>query len=258
MIHNNKGELDMKAHQLFMGLIGMTGWLFVAAQAPITQDLTGGVEVPVVPDFSGTYISGTLVDTPTYTEPNSYPFTRAGTRAHTTFDPILADPQQRDDCAGESVPLVIWGGNPMAIVQQDNIIFMRFESGDTMRRIYLDETLSLPIQEHTITGFSIGRWEEEELRIETTHLLAGVITNSGHPMSEDAQLSERYWRNPGSDNLQVELIVKDPVNYTEPVILTREFVWSQEERVQSWDCISLGSRFSEPDIDELVQMLESL
>ena len=248
----------MKMHQLFIGLAGIIGWLLVAAQLPMMQDLSDDIEMPVVPDFSGTYISGTLVDTPTYTEPNPYPFTRIGALAHANFDPILADPQQQDDCAGESVPLVIWGGNPMAIVQQDDIIYMRFESGDTMRRIYLDENLPISLQEHTPTGFSKGRWEGNELRIETTQLQAGIITTSGHPMSQDAQLSERYWRNPESNNLQVELIVMDSANYTEPVTLTREFIWSQEERVQSWNCISLGPRFSEPDIDDLVQMLESL
>ena len=77
-------------------------------------------------------------------------------------------------------------------------------------------------------------------------------------MSENARLSERYWRNLDSDNLQMELIVQDPINYTEPVTLTREFVWSEEERVQSWNCISLGPRFIEPDIDELARMLEDL
>jgi hypothetical protein len=248
----------MKGHQLFIGLVGMFGWLFVVAQAPITQDLMESTEVPVVPDFSGTYISGTPVEAYTYAEPTSYPFTRVGTRAHAIFDPISADPQQQNDCAGESVPSVIWGGNPMAIVQQDGIIFMRFESGDTMRRIYLDDTLPLTVREHTITGFSTGHWEGAELRIETTHLQAGVITNRGHPMSENARLSERYWRNLDSDNLQMELIVQDPINYTEPVTLTREFVWSEEERVQSWNCISLGPRFIEPDIDELARMLEDL
>ena len=102
----------MKMHQLFIGLAGITGWLLVAAQLPMMQDLSDDIEMPVVPDFSGTYISGTLVDTPTYTEPNPYPFTRIGALAHANFDPILADPQQQDDCAGESVPLVIWGGEP--------------------------------------------------------------------------------------------------------------------------------------------------
>ena len=71
-------------------------------------------------------------------------------------------------------------------------------------------------------------------------------------------MTERYWRNLGENDLQMELVVDDPVNYSEPVTLTRVFVWSAEEQVRPWECISLGPRFSEPDIDELARMLEEL
>ena len=55
----------------------------------------------MAPDFSGIYVSGAPIGTTTYTQPAAYPFTSQGQRAHTAFDPIVADPQQLDDCAGE-------------------------------------------------------------------------------------------------------------------------------------------------------------
>ena len=248
----------MKTHLLIVGILGSIGCVYANAQIQINQDIAGNIEAPLAPDFSGTYISGTPVESLTYTQPDTYPFTRQGARAHASFDPFVADPQQQDDCAGESVPSVIWGGNPMAITQENGLILMRFESGDTIRQIFLDGTIPALDQEHTITGFSIGHWEGNELRIETTHLQAGVLTSRGYPMSENVRLAERYWRDPLSNNLHMELVVEDPVNYTESVTLSREFIWSDEEQVQLWNCISLGPRFAEPDIDELVRMLEGL
>jgi len=53
-------------------------------------------------------------------------------------------------------------------------------------------------------------------------------------------------------------VVDDPVNYTEPVTLGRTWIWSADERVRAWNCISLGARGSEPDIEELAQALEAL
>ena len=209
-------------------------------------------------DFSGIYVSGALIGTTTYTQPAAYPFTSQGQRAHTAFDPIVADPQQLDDCAGEPVPSVIWGGNPMQVTQEEGLILMRFESGDTVRTIHVNGTTPTADQPHTLTGFSTGRWVGNELRVETTHLAAGFITNRGYPMSDRTRLTERYWRDPGENNLQMELVVDDAENYTESVTLTREFAWSVDEELRPWECVSLGPRFTEPDIDELARMLEQL
>ncbi len=86
---------------------------------------------------------------------------------------------------------------------------------------------------------------------------SGVIFGSdGYPISPDAKLTERYWREPGERDLQVEILVEDPVHYTETVRLGREWVWSPNEQIYPWECFSLGPRDAEPDIDELVRMLE--
>ena len=77
-------------------------------------------------------------------------------------------------------------------------------------------------------------------------------------MSREARVTERYWRNPGEKDLQLELAVDDPVNYTQTVILGREFVWSADEQIRPWECVSLGQRDTAPDLDEVTRMLEEL
>ena len=80
----------------------------------------------------------------------------------------------------------------------------------------------------------------------------------GHPLSAETRLTERYWREPGTRDLHVELLIDDPVNYTETVRLGRDLVWSTEDEVQPWDCVDFGPKDGELDLDELVQMLEDL
>jgi len=112
---------------------------------------------------------------------------------------------------------------------------------------------------HTELGYSTGRWSDGVLTVETTHLMDGVLfTNRGYPVSVDASLTERYWREAGSNDLQMELVIDDPVNYTQPVQLTRVWNWAPEEQVLPWNCVSLGPRDSEPDIDELRRLLRDL
>ena len=59
-------------------------------------------------------------------------------------------------------------------------------------------------------------------------------------------------------NLEMELTVNDPTNYTDTFSLSREWVWAPDEELQEYECINLGPRGDEPDIDELVRMLEAL
>ena len=242
----------MRALLFFAIAVGFASHLTASAQAP--GPLAAASEV----DFSGAYVSGVPIESPVYTEPDVYPFTAVGERAHRAYDPLVADPQQVDDCAPEAIPAILWSRNPMQIDQEEGRIVIRFESGDTTRSIHLDGTSPATGQDHTETGFSTGHWVGTELKIETTHLIDGVITNGGYPISRDARMIERYWRNPGQKNLQMELVVDDPVNYTQPVTLGREFVWTSKDQVRPWECISLGPRDSEPDIDELARMLEEL
>ncbi len=77
-------------------------------------------------------------------------------------------------------------------------------------------------------------------------------------MSTEGRLTERYWREPGENDLQLEVTVDDPVNYTDTFTLGRPWVWAPHEEVRQWVCIDLGPGDTEPDIDELTRLLEEL
>ena len=74
----------------------------------------------------------------------------------------------------------------------------------------------------TSMGFSVGRWEERTLVIETTHLSPGWLDGSGYPMSggDQTRIVER-WTVAG-DGLTIDrtMTIYD-VLYTEPLIRTR-------------------------------------
>lgn len=243
----------MKALTCFVILEGVAGHAIANAQTPGTPV---GSEV----DFSGVYISVYVGAPDTVVLPEVYPFTAEAERVFNAFDPAVGDPRVGNDCAPMRMPALLWSPNPVEIIQEDARVVMRFEQNDTVRYIPLEGARAAANHPHTELGYSVGHWEGDVLIIETTHILGGVIVNDmGQPISRNARLTERYWREPGEQDLHVEVLVDDSENYTEPVKFERVWVWSPDEQILPWQCFSLDPSADEAlDIDELARMLEEL
>ena len=225
-------------------MVGLAGTATVLAQAPGSQ-----------PDFSGTYVGADP-----YAQPDVYPFSADGQRAQSAHDPFTGDPSQYD-CLPEDMPQVIlWGVTIMQIAQEDGRIVMSVERGDTVRSIHIDGVSPPADQPHTELGFSVGRWAGGVLTVETTHLAGGVLfAEEGFPVSRETRITERYWRETGESTLRMELVIDDPVNYTEPLMFQREWLWAPGETVHPYRCFSMELNESEAvDIEELKRRLEQL
>ena len=238
----------MRAPTLITILVGVTSHMAANAQTP-----DAGV------DFSGIYAPPVFVATISVIGPDVYPFTAEGERSFNAYDPLVFSPNQANDCTPDLMPGILWSNSPMRIEKEDGRVSIRYERGNTIRSIPLDGSRPSADQPHTELGYSVGRWVGDVLTIETTHMTSDVIRNNrGYPISREARVTERYWREPGENDLQMELTVDDPTNYTETFALRREWIWAPDEELQEYECVSLGPRGEAPDIDELVRMLEEL
>jgi hypothetical protein len=74
---------------------------------------------------------------------------------------------------------------------------------------------------HTWQGFSTGHYEGDVLVVRTTHLKAGWIRRNGLPLSDQATMTERFYRY--GDVLTHVMMVEDPVYLTEPLVKTNGF-----------------------------------
>ena len=210
-------------------------------------------------DFSGIYAPPVFVGTVPVSEPDIYPFTTEGQRAFNAYDPLDDSPNQTNDCSPDLMPGILWSNSPMQILREKDQIIISYERGNTTRIILMNGLSYSEDQSYTDLGHSLGRWAGNILTIETTHLSSKTIRNNrGYPISPDAQITERYWRELGDNNLQMELVINDPVNYTQTFTLGRKWIWAPYEELQEYECINLGPRDQTPDIDELTRMLENL
>lgn len=100
---------------------------------------------------------------------------------------------------------------------------------------------------HTWMGFSTGRWEGNQLVVETTHLKQGYMRRNGPPQSDQTTVTEYFVRH--GDLLTNIAVITDPVYMTEPFVKSTTFVLNGNvygEGPWMWPCSTLVETFA-PD-----------
>jgi len=130
-------------------------------------------------------------------------------------DPVLR-------CLSPGLPRIFGSPYPMEVVDGGTHYLVLFLQNNTPRWVWMDGR-SAP-EDHPLTsmGFSVGRWEDHTLVIETTHLAAGWLDGSGYPMSGgDGTSVTEHWV-VAEDGVTIDRImtISDAL-YTEPLVRTR-------------------------------------
>lgn len=140
-------------------------------------------------------------------------------------------------CAAPSVVYSIQGPFPFEIHQTPQLIVFKYEYFDQVRLIFMDGRDHPPADApHSKVGYSTGRWEGDELVIETTHLAPATITNNGLDHSDAIRMVERYKLEEDGTQLKATQWFEDPKvldNYG-----ARYIQWSREpgNYVFPYDC----------------------
>lgn len=103
------------------------------------------------------------------------------------------------------------------------------------RQIWMDgRPHPSPLAPHTWQGFSTGSWDGNVLVVRTTHLKAGWIRRNGLALSDQATLTERFFRH--GDLLTHVMMIEDPVYLTEPLVKTNGFRWVPNGSINPYPC----------------------
>jgi cyclase len=116
-------------------------------------------------------------------------------------------------------------------VTQETIGYEIFGTfGQATRQIWTDGRPHPPsYSAHTWAGFSTGRWDGDQLTVETTHLKVGWIQRNGVAHSDEATMTEHFMRH--GDILTVVTSVKDPVYLEEPFVRSTNWVRDARQEV---------------------------
>jgi hypothetical protein len=141
------------------------------------------------------------------------PLTEAGQAAATA---AAAEPNPAMRCEPIGI-LVDWSyDSPVnRITQDEKSIKLEYGKFDYARTIHLDQTAHPENLAPSVTGHSIGRWENDVLIVHTVGVRAGPLTR-GLFHSEALELTERFSLDPATQALKREFVAADPLYFREP------------------------------------------
>jgi hypothetical protein len=151
--------------------------------------------------------------------------TPAAKEWHAEYDARMDEPQKR--CIDPGLyPAISWSF-PFEIVVDDDKIVMLYEAFNLVRRVYTDDRDEPDFYPNSAMGYSTGMIENGELVIRTKYLSHTVRDFNGEPISENAQMEERYRLSDDGNRLSVLVALVDPDNYERPPLRRR--LWTRED-----------------------------
>ena len=125
-------------------------------------------------------------------------------------------------------------GAPRKIIQAPSVLVILYEASMGMRQIFTDGR-SLPTADAQPWwyGYSVGRWEDDTLIVETTGLRDdGWLDVFGTPLTDAAKLTERF-RRVSYGRMEVDITIDDPKAYTRPwTVRVNQQIMPEQELIE--------------------------
>ena len=120
-------------------------------------------------------------------------------------------------CLPAGVPRLDAYVHPYKIVQTPGLIVILYESQTLFRQIFTDGRVHPKDPEPSWLGYSIGRWDDDALVVETIGFNGQTwLDGLGHPHSAAMKLTERFRRR-DFGHMDIEITIDDPKAYTKPL-----------------------------------------
>ncbi len=163
-----------------------------------------------------------------------YPLTAEAQAYRSAFNPETDDPLL--NCGLKGMPGLMSNPYPLAFHDRGDTIEIQIEEYDTIRTVYLDPDTT-PDPQASIYGHSTGRWQGDTLVVETTRSNWGHLQGRGVPLSDDVHILERFTVTENGGRLDYEMTVTDEWAFTEPVVLSKYWVYIPDVQVEPYECI---------------------
>jgi len=203
-------------------------------------------EIVPVPYLSGVWDGGPRarrvngVNAPWVKGENFPVLNERGLAFQSIFDEAVAP---KYDCVPSSSPAIQYDPYFMQVIQWPDRVLLRYEKDDQLRTVWLDGR-EAPVNEYTVQGFSVGRYEADTLVVETDHFvfdITGFDDYNGIPSSQLKKITERYWKQ-GAE-LHMTLTLEDPMFLREPTGYSTRWLPAPEGyTLNAYECDAFEAR----------------
>jgi hypothetical protein len=226
-------SLDPRAPLRFAGRGVGDGRAWAVAEGDKTRPELGLFRV-----WSSTFAGAALLFTDT-ARPGftllDYPLTAEARRAVQAFDAVAGSRRLANDCTPKGMPWIMEQPYDLELSRSGSDVVLKLEEFDVERRIHVEWNGDRAAQPFTPHGFSTGVWQDRTLVVTTTNL------NSPNfkfeiPASDQAEIVERFTPTVAGDRLDYEIVVTDPVTFTEPVKMAKYWLSIPGQILDAYNC----------------------
>ena len=165
---------------------------------------------------------------------DDYPLTESARAIRAAWDPVEDAPTAH--CAPKGMVSIMEAPYPIEFVDQNHEILLRTEEYDLVRTISMSANGPTEKQPASLLGHSVGRWEDGTLVVDTTGISYPYFDKTGIPQSDAVHYVERFSVSADGSRLDYTATVVDPATFTEPVELTKTWVWRPGEEIKPYNC----------------------
>jgi hypothetical protein len=164
-----------------------------------------------------------------------YPLTEAAKKTRASFN-LLTD-SVAPGCRPKGMPTIMEQPYPIEFVKKGDTILLKLEEYDTVRTINMAPAANFEAMPKTLLGRSKGRWEGDTLLVTTNRIDWPYFDSSGIPQGPSSSVVERFTPTSDGTRLSYTMTVTDPATFTQPLELTRSWVWRPGETVKPYNCV---------------------
>jgi len=163
-----------------------------------------------------------------------YPLTAQARAAVDAFNPITDLPTL--NCVAKGMPTIMEQPYPMEIIDNGDTVLLRIEEYDTLRTVHMDRAAAPDDFPPSDLGYSTGSWEDDTLVVNTTHISWRFFDSVGVPLSQEAEIEERFTPSEDGSELHLVMTVTDPLTFTEPVSVGKTWLAISGVQVEPYEC----------------------
>jgi len=163
-----------------------------------------------------------------------------GEAAKASFS-FLSDENPDASCVGRPTPSALVSTNlylmEIDLRHQNEVIVLRSERFNEIRTVYMDRRPHPDPDERFATGHSIGRWDGDTLVVDTANFADHRSPYQiGVPSGGRKHVVERYRLSGDGTHIDVEFTLDDPEFLTEPLVHSRQLIYSPHLEMLHGDC----------------------
>jgi hypothetical protein len=140
------------------------------------------------------------------------------------------------ECASHTVPTLLGDVRPFRVAVEMDSILVNYEMGNTYRRIWMDGRGHPPPYQLFYQGHAIGRWDGNDLLVETTNFTFdpdGMDDHAHLPTSVRKRVVERYTM-VDKDTMRITITLEDPLFLNRPATWTHTWVRTANRPLDGW------------------------